>query len=389
MNTAKEFRSCFALLCLVIGLYPIPSFAQKSSDASKTSPQSTTGETDGAHDFDFSFGTWKMHLSRLLHPLTGSTKWIQLDGVSVVSKVWNGRANLVEFEVSGSLAHIQGLSLNLYNPSSHQWSLNFASASDGTLDEPTIGEFRNGRGDFYNQESFGGRTILIRKSYLDVTPNSNRFEEAFSDDGGKTWEVNWVANFTRSDSHAPEIKPHQTLTSYAGQYDFDFEIGNWNTNIHRLLHRLTGSTTWTDYEGTIAVREVWDGRANLGELEAVGAAGRLEGLSLRLYNPQSHQWGLNFASSTDGTLGQPMIGEFRRGRGEFFDVEPYKSKSILVRSIFSGITANSAQSEQAFSNDGGKTWEINLVEADTRAPVKSDNARSTVQHADGDVVSIQ
>jgi hypothetical protein len=84
-----------------------------------------------------------------------------------------------------------------------------------------------------------------------------------------------------------------------------------------------------------------------------------------------------------------MIGEFRRGRGEFFDVEPYKSKSILVRSIFSGITANSAQSEQAFSNDGGKTWEINLVEADTRAPVKSDNARSTVQHADGDVVSIQ
>jgi hypothetical protein len=389
MNMAKQFRSYFTLLCLVIGLYPLQSLAQKSFDASKTRLRPITEERDGSHDFDFSFGTWKMHLSRLLHPLTGSTKWIQLDGVSIVSKVWNGRANLVEFEVSGSSAHIQGLSLNLYNPSSHQWSLNFASSSDGTLDEPTIGEFRNGRGDFYDQESFGGRTILIRKSYLDITPNSNRFEEAFSDDGGKTWEVNWIANFTRLDSHAPEIKPHQTLTSYAGRHDFDFEIGNWNTHIRRLLHPLTGSTTWTDYEGTIAVRKVCDGRANLGELEAVGAAGHLEGLSLRLYNPQSQQWGLNFASSTDGTLAQPTIGEFRHGRGEFFDIEPYKGKSILVRSIFSDITPNSAQSEQAFSDDGGRTWEINLIEADTRAMVKSDNAKSTVQHADEDVVWIQ
>jgi len=88
--------------------------------------------------------------------------------------------------------------------------------------------------------------------------------------------------------------------------------------LSRLLHPLTGSTTWVEFEGTTVVRKVWNGRANLVELEANSPAGHIEGLSLRLYNPQSHQWSLNFANSIDGTLNQPTIGEFNNGRGEFF-----------------------------------------------------------------------
>ncbi|HET9469976.1 MAG TPA: hypothetical protein VFO24_02660, partial [Usitatibacter sp.] len=82
-----------------------------------------------------------------------------------------------------------------------------------------------------------------------------------------------------------------------GRHDFDFEIGSWKTRLKRLLHPLTGSTTWAEYEGTTVVRKVWDGRANLVELEVAGPAGRLEALSLRLYNPESGQWSLNFANS--------------------------------------------------------------------------------------------
>src|SRR3712207_606735 len=77
-----------------------------------------------------------------------------------------------------------------------------------------------------------------------------------------------------------------------GQNDFDFEIGTWKTQLSRLQRPLTGSTTWVKYEGTTIVRKVWDGRANLVELVADGPAGRFEGLSLRLYNPQSRQWSL-------------------------------------------------------------------------------------------------
>jgi hypothetical protein len=170
-----------------------------SSDAPTPtpSPRPATGGRDGQHDFDFEIGTWKTHLSRLQHPLTGSTTWIDLEGTSVIRPVWNGRANLVELDVDGPTGHVEGLSLRLYNPQTHQWSLNFASSSDGTITQPMIGAFNDGRGEFYDHEPYNGRTIYVRNVISDITPNSYRFEQAFSDDEGKTWEVNWIATDKR------------------------------------------------------------------------------------------------------------------------------------------------------------------------------------------------
>jgi len=140
-----------------------------------------------------------------------------------------------------------------------------------------------------------------------------------------------------------------------GQHDFDFEFGAWQAHIRRLLHPLTGSDGWVDYDGTSVLRKIWDGRANLGELEVGNPTGHIEGLSLRLYNPQSHQWSIYWANSNDGTLSVPMVGGFQNGRGEFFDQETYEGKAIYVRFIFSQITPASFRLEQSFSADGGKT----------------------------------
>ncbi len=197
MNALKHIATYLLVCGLVFILQPLQGLAQQNSDASRTSSQQAPAQRDGQHDFDFEIGTWKTHISRLVRPLTGSTTWIEFEGTSVVRKIWNGRANLVELEVDGPTGHIEGLSLRLYNPQSHQWSLNFANSSSGTLSQPTIGEFKNGRGEFYDQESFNGRTILVRNVWSDITPDSCRFEQAFSDDGGKTWEVNWIATDTR------------------------------------------------------------------------------------------------------------------------------------------------------------------------------------------------
>jgi hypothetical protein len=152
---------------------------------------------DGQHDFDFEIGTWKTHVARLLHPLTGSTVWGQYDGTSVVSKVWNGRANLLELEAEGPPGHLELASLRLYNPESHQWSLNVASSRGGSLGVPTVGEFKQGRGEFLDQETFNGRAILVRFVISAITANSCHFEQAFSADDGQTWEVNWIADDTR------------------------------------------------------------------------------------------------------------------------------------------------------------------------------------------------
>jgi hypothetical protein len=172
------------LLVLLLILQPFQTFAQ-------------TNQRDGQHDFDFEIGTWKTHLRRLVGPLTGSTTWVEYEGTTVVRKVWNGRANLVELKASGPAGSFEGLSLRLYNPQSRQWSLNFANIGDGTLTQPTIGEFEDGRGEFYNQETYNGRAILVRFVITKLSQDSCRFEQAFSDDGGKTWEVNWMAIDTR------------------------------------------------------------------------------------------------------------------------------------------------------------------------------------------------
>lgn len=109
-----------------------------------------------------------------------------------------------------------------------------------------------------------------------------------------------------------------------------------------------------------------DGRANLVELAVKGPAGSLEGLSLRLYNPASRQWSLNFANIRSGVLARPSVGSFREGRGEFYSQEEFDGRAVLVRFVISGLTADAAHFEQAFSEDGGKTWEANWIADDTR-----------------------
>ncbi len=147
---------------------------------------------EGQHDFDWEFGKWHTHLWRLKQPLSGSNQWVEYDGTTVVRKIWDGRANMVELEVIGP-AHIEALNLRLYNPETHKWSLNFASSKSGTLGTPTVGEFKNGRGEFFDQEDINGRLVLVRFIISDIKAESCKFEQSFSTDGGKTWEVNWIA----------------------------------------------------------------------------------------------------------------------------------------------------------------------------------------------------
>lgn len=152
-----------------------------------------------------------------------------------------------------------------------------------------------------------------------------------------------------------------------GRHDFDFEIGTWKTELRRLVRPLTGSAEWVSYSGTTVVREVWGGGANLVELDVAGPAGRIQALSLRLYNPRSRQWTLNFANSAVGELSLPSpTGEFKGGRGEFYSHEKIGDRMVLVRFAIFDITANSARFEQAYSTDGGKSWEVNWIATDTR-----------------------
>jgi hypothetical protein len=195
-HVSRRVRCSLPLLSLALALAP-GAGAQEGAAPANADTAGAVARRDGQHDFDFEIGAWKTHLKRRLDPLTGSDDWVEYEGTSIVREVWNGRANLVELDVEGPAGRIEALSLRLYNPESRQWSLNFSNSRTGTMSPPTIGEFRDGRGEFYSQETLNGRAILVRFIISDITPTSCRFEQAFSDDGGKTWEVNWIATDTR------------------------------------------------------------------------------------------------------------------------------------------------------------------------------------------------
>jgi hypothetical protein len=205
MHRWQRVRTICVLSVVMVALRPAlmlaqansdtaPPEAQKSKDAEIQEPRT---QRDGQHDFDFEFGSWNAHIKRLLHPLTGSNTWVELDGTSVLRKTWNGRANLGELEVGNATTHLEGLSLRLYNPASHQWNIYWSNSSDGSLGTPMVGQFKDGRGEFYDQETFQGAAIYVRFIFSDITRTSFRLEQAFSADGGKTWEPNWIATFVR------------------------------------------------------------------------------------------------------------------------------------------------------------------------------------------------
>jgi len=156
---------------------------------------------DGSHDFDFEFGTWKAHIARRLKPLTGSNQWVEYDGPSIVRPWWGGAANIGELKVSGPAGTIEGMSVRLYDPAAKQWRIHWANRSDGQLGAPMIGSFTGDKGHFYNQEMLGTRSIMVRFIFSGISANTRgfRIEQAFSADGGTTWETNWISDFTKID----------------------------------------------------------------------------------------------------------------------------------------------------------------------------------------------
>jgi hypothetical protein len=330
-------------------------------------------ERDGAHDFDFIFGHWKIHLKRRASAANGANTWTQFDGYGRYRKIWDGRANLNEFEADSPSGHIEGLTLRTYNPKTRQWSLYWASSGDGILAEPQVGQFHDGVGEFYAQDKIDGKSVFVRYVWSKITANSVHFEQAFSVDGGKTWDVNWISDMKREPgasanaSAAAEARPASTISSAQdGQHDFDPLLGSWKYDLQRRSNPLTGSTTWVDLSGTGVCYRLWDGRAQLDTILVNGEGEHIEGLTLRLYSPKSHEWRLYWANSKDGVVVVPQIGQFNNGHGEFYAQDTLNDRSIFVKFDWTGLSTASPHFEQSFSGDGGKTWEVNWITDQTR-----------------------
>ena len=158
-----------------------------------------------------------------------------------------------------------------------------------------------------------------------------------------------------------------TTSSNDGQHDFDWEFGTWRADVRVLADPLSGSEDeWLRFEGTTVVRPLMDRRANVVELDVTGAAGRIQALNLRLFEPQADRWSLTFVNMRDGLLTPAVYGGFRDEVGEFYGEDRLNGQPILVRFLITRHGPNRARFEQAYSGDDGATWETNWIAIDRR-----------------------
>lgn len=185
--------------------------ASTSLVAAEAAP-APAAERDGAHDFDPLLGRWKFHLKRRLKPLTGSNTWIDLEGTGDCRKLWDG-AMIEQAIFDGADTHIEGSVERLYNPQSHQWRLYWANRKTGIMDPPQVGKFKDGRGEFFAKDTVDGKAIVVRFAWTALNTRSPHFEQSYSADGGKTWEVNWITDQTRLDD---QVTPYDMIPATLG-----------------------------------------------------------------------------------------------------------------------------------------------------------------------------
>lgn len=321
-------------------------------------PATLTNKEEPARGFEFGFGDWRSD-ARVCPDPFGEGRWLNISGRVVTRPIWDGvGGNLEELFLEGDGRTIEGFSLRLYRPQTQDWAVHWARSDIGVLDVPSLGGFRGGRGEFFSQVVVKDRTCLARQILSDITPDSYQYEQFLSDDGGRNWLRNWIAHVTlNSRSPSPgEPKSAETIPSH----DFDFHFGDWKTHLSRKLQPLTVDDHWAEYDGTSRVTRIWGGKASLFELDVAGAHGRAQGMGVRLFNPVTREWSLNWASRTTGLVTPPpMVGTFRGGIGEFYDQEGYEGRTIFSRNRFFDITSSACKFDQAFSADGARSWEVN------------------------------
>lgn len=312
---------------------------------------------DGSHDFDFEFGTWRTHYRLLEKRLENSHDWYDCYGTSVVRPFWGGSGNLEDGDLTCPKRYIGGLTLRMYDPRTHQWTLWWGTRKLAVAPPPQIGHFdADGVGRFYAYDSWRGKPEITRFQWTKVNGNPH-FEQAFSTDGGKTWETNWTTEYERVPASSKGVWNANDRRD-EGARGFDFLVGTWKTHYMRMRHPLTAERQWYSCDGTSIVTQFWGGSANLEDGDLSCPAQYVRGVTMRLYDTATQRWLLYWGTQKNGlAVGLPQIGSFNaNGVGDFLAPDTFNGKPILVRYRWFARKTH-PRFEEAFSPDDGKTWE--------------------------------
>lgn len=180
-------------LATILSLFVVAAMVTYNAAATSAAAPKQEAKTQ-QHAFDWEIGTWRSSVQVLADPLSDTPdQWLQFDGTSVVKPLMDGNANVVELRLSGPAGSVKGLNFRLFEPGAQRWSSTFANLRDGMLTPSVYGTFDGRVGTFEGDDHLNGQPIKVRFIVERQGPNKATFTQAFSNDGGITWETNWIA----------------------------------------------------------------------------------------------------------------------------------------------------------------------------------------------------
>jgi hypothetical protein len=328
--------------------------------------RAASAAADHRSDWAWLIGNWEVRHRRLRERLAGSHAWDEFAGRSNLWLTMDGLGTIDDNSLALPAGDYRALGIRAFDPAGGQWRIWWLDGRNPThIDPPVIGGFDGDGGAFIGRDSFNGRPITVRFRWFEIHGAEPHWEQAFSTDDGATWEVNWVNFFTRTAAVPTPLPPVDGPQAPA---DWRFLVGRWNVHHRRLRHRLAGSQEWDEFGGTLVNWPVMGGQGNVGDNVFHVPGGDVRGVGLRAYDPVSRQW-LSWwlDGRSPNVIARPVRGGFANGVGTLIGDDSFEGRPIRSRVTWSRITQSSARWEQAFSADGGATWETNWVSDFARA----------------------
>jgi hypothetical protein len=324
------------------------------------------GEADPRRDWAWLEGNWKVEHRRLRRRLARDIHWDHFAGDSAVWMTLDGLGT-----VDDNLLHLPGgdyraMGIRAYDPASRRWSIWWLDGRNPTrIDPPVTGRFEGDTGMFTGIDSFDGRPIDVRFQWRGIHGPRPHWQQSFSPDGGANWEMNWENFFTRS-AATPTPLPLRTETDRAPD-DWAFLAGRWAVRHRKLRKRLAGSQDWDLFGGTFVNWPTLGGNGNAGDNLMEAPSGTFRGLGFRAWDPATREWLSWWLDGRNpGQIGKPLRGRFVDGIGTYLSDDEHEGRPVKARVTWSRITGKTARWEQAFSADGGVTWEVNWTSDFTR-----------------------
>jgi len=317
-----------------------------------------------AHDWDWLVGNWDVWHRRLKERLAGSNEWEEFTGKSVLWRTLEGFGTLDDNFMDLPGGRYYGATIRALDPATRRWSIWWLdSRNPATIEPPVTGTFEDDTGTFIGTDTFKGRPITVRFRWRDIHGPRPWWEQAFSADGGVTWEVNWRNYFTRTSATPAPLAVTQG-SAPRELHDWDFIVGSWAVHNRRLKGRA--GTKWEEFGSTLVNRPILGSLGNVGDNKFDAPDGSYCGVSIRSFDPQTRQWLSRWLDGRSPSIGAATRGSFENGVGTLIGDDLLHGRAIKVRSQWSQITPSSAHWEQAMSMDGGTTWQTNWVSDFTR-----------------------